>query len=478
MDAHPVSSDVSVDLLERFGGQGPRYTSYPTADRFVEAALVGPCLRQHLRALAAGPSTVSVSPVSLYLHLPYCESPCFYCGCHKFISQDRTRGTRYGDYLLRELTLKAGLMVTRPIVAQVHLGGGTPNFLLDDDMTRLMQGLRETLPWQDGAECCVEVDPRFASPATLKHYGRLGFNRVSLGVQDFEPAVQRAINRIPSPEGTLELIDAARSCGFESVNVDLILGLPLQDEASFGRTLDRVLRARPDRIALYTYAHLPSRFRAQRQIGDADLPTPKLGWLLARLALARLGRGGYVHIGMDPFALPDDSLARAQEEGSLHRNFQGYTTAPEGDLIGLGVSATSETGTLYSQNAKTVPGYYGHLDRGELPVLRGVELTPDDLLRRELIRGLMCRFGVDCRSLEARHGIDFERYFRSELEELAPLQDAGLVHCDARAVEVTALGRFFVRRVAMVFDRHLRKARQRATPSSPQSGFSQVVGRA
>jgi oxygen-independent coproporphyrinogen III oxidase len=454
----PAASPLPIELLKRFDVSGPRYTSYPTADRFVEAFDARTYAEWvHKRQLTGIPR-----PVSLYFHIPFCESICYYCACNKVVTRDHGRSARYVRYLLKELRLVADLVDGPRTPVQMHWGGGTPNFLNAEKMRELVGGIRSSFTLDARGECSVEVDPRTVEPATIALLGELGFNRISLGVQDFDPAVQRAINRIQTEEQTLGAILDARTAGFKSVNVDLIYGLPKQNVMGFNRTLERVIAAAPDRIALYNYAHLPMVFKPQRRIAEDDLPTPDTKLHLLALAIRRLGEAGYAYIGMDHFALPHDELAVAQRQGRLHRNFQGYSTRADCDLFAFGISAIGQVGPTYSQNVKTLDEYYNRLDQDTLPVMRGIELSADDLLRRALIQCLMCHFEVPIESIEVAHLIDFRKYFAEELRDLAPFRDAGLVTLDQQYLSVTPTGRYFIRNVCMVFDRYLREGRERA----------------
>jgi oxygen-independent coproporphyrinogen-3 oxidase len=458
MEGAPTGPLVSVELLRRFDVSGPRYTSYPTADRFVEAfdaETYRGWLRKRL--LAGHPR-----PLSLYVHVPFCESICYYCACNKVITKDHARSARYVRYLQREMALVTELLGGARQAVQMHWGGGTPNFLNREEMSALVGAIRDSFHLNPRGEYSIEVDPRTVANDTIGFLAELGFNRISLGVQDFDPQVQRAVNRIQSEEQTRAVMQAARGCGFRSVNVDLIYGLPKQNVIGFNRTLERVIDAGPDRIALYNYAHLPAVFKPQRRIAEADLPTPDAKLQLLSLAIKRLADAGYSYIGMDHFAKPDDDLAAAQRQGRLHRNFQGYSTHPETDLLAFGISAIGQVGPTYSQNVKTLDEYYDRLDHGTLPVMRGIELTADDLVRRALIQCLMCHFEVPIESLEVAHLIDFRKYFAREIEDLAPLREAGLLTLDRQWLMVTPLGRFFIRNICMVFDRYLREGRERA----------------
>jgi oxygen-independent coproporphyrinogen-3 oxidase len=448
---------VPVDLLRRFDVSGPRYTSYPTADRFVEA--FGPDTYRgwiEKRVLGGQPR-----PLSLYFHIPFCESICYYCACNKVITRDHSRSARYIRYVVKEIELVSALLAGARKAVQMHWGGGTPNFLSHEEMDHLMAAVRQHFRLDERGEYSIEVDPRRVHADDVARFARVGFNRMSLGVQDFDPAVQQAVNRIQTEEETVGVMRAARENGFKSINVDLIYGLPKQNVIGFNRTLERIIEAGPDRIALYNYAHLPALFKPQRRINEAQLPAPDTKLQLLSLAIRRLSEAGYVYIGMDHFAKPEDELTVALRQGRLHRNFQGYSTHSDCDLLGFGISAIGQVGPSYSQNVKTLEEYYDRLDHGQLPVLRGIELTADDLLRRTLIQCLMCQFEVPIEAIEVAHLIDFHKYFAQELRDLTPLREAGLVTLDEHYLTVTPTGRFFIRNICMVFDRYLREGQER-----------------
>ena len=439
-------------LLRRFDIPGPRYTSYPTADRFVEAFDI----QAFEGWLARRGETPMNAPLSLYVHVPFCASVCYYCACNKVITRDQSRAEEYLDALEREAELVGSRLTGNRQVEQLHFGGGTPTFLNNDELRRLMAILTSRFPLTEKGEFSIEVDPRCTPPDKVAVLGELGFNRISVGVQDFDPAVQRAVNRLQSFEVTQATIDAARKGNFKSVNLDLIYGLPKQTRETFAKTLDKVMVLSPERIALYHYAHLPERFKPQRRIEAADLPSPqeKMGIMLD--AIQRLTEAGYRYIGMDHFAKATDDLARAQSQGRLHRNFQGYTTRPDCDLIGLGVSAISKIGPTYSQNVRDLDEYYDRIRNGMLPTARGVLLDLDDLVRRSVIMALMCHFEVSKEAIETAHLIKFEDYFKRELAELKPFEEAGLVEVSPEWISVTPKGKLLVRAVAMCFDRYLR----------------------
>ncbi len=451
---------VSPELLRRFDVPGPRYTSYPTADRFVEA-FGAPDYAQALAQRRAGPAALAL-PLSLYVHIPFCESLCYYCACNKIITKHKSKAAGYLRYLSREIDLHVAQLGLGQPVTQLHLGGGTPTFLSDDELRELMAMLRRSFAMAADGEYSIEVDPRTVNAQRLALLAELGFNRLSFGVQDFDPDVQKAVHRIQPAEQVFKLMEEARAIGFDSINVDLIYGLPRQTPESFARTLAQVQQLRPDRIALYAYAHLPERFKPQRRIVAAELPGGPAKVAMLSQSLAAFLDAGYVYVGMDHFALPTDALAVAKRQGRLHRNFQGYSTQPDCDLIGLGVSAIGRIGATYSQNAKTMEEYCDHLDQGRLPVVRGLALNRDDLARRAVIMALMCQGQVLFEPIELAWLIDFRTYFAAELEQLRGLAEQGLVTLDDTGVQVTAQGWFFVRAVAMVFDRHLQADRNRA----------------
>jgi oxygen-independent coproporphyrinogen-3 oxidase len=441
-------------LLQQLDRSGPRYTSYPTADRFGPG--FGPAdYRQALQARAAAPAG-SRPPLSVYVHVPFCESVCYYCACNKVVTRHHERAAAYLDALEREMQLHLQVLGPGEAASQLHLGGGTPTFLSDAELQRLVSALRAAFNFVPGAEMSIEVDPRTATPARLAHLAGLGFNRLSFGVQDFDPAVQQAVHRVQPFEQVQELMASARALGFESVNVDLIYGLPRQTAESFRRTIAQVGALRPDRIALYAYAHLPDRFKPQRRIVQAELPDGAERVAMLGAGIAGFLDQGYDYIGMDHFALPQDPLAVARRQGRLHRNFQGYSTQPDCDLVALGVSAIGRVGPTYSQNARTLDEYYEALRQGRFPTVRGLALDPDDRLRRDAIMGLMCQGRLDFDALEHAHGIRVPQYFAAELRELQPLAELGLVSLQPRSVQLTPTGWYFVRAVAMVFDRHLR----------------------
>jgi oxygen-independent coproporphyrinogen-3 oxidase len=443
---------LSDELLRRFDTPGPRYTSYPTADRFHDGfspSMVEEALRERAAAGRA------LGPLSVYVHIPFCESVCYYCACNKVVTRHHERAVEYLDALDTEIRLVTRALGTDQRVSQLHFGGGTPTFLSDAELERVMLSLHHAFDIVVGAELSIEVDPRTVTPQRLGLLRALGFNRVSFGVQDFDPDVQRAVHRVQPFDSVRDLVARARALGFESINADLIYGLPLQTAASFARTVEQIGELRPDRIALYAYAHLPQRFKPQRRIVAADLPDGARRVAMLGSAVRGFLERGYTHVGMDHFALPDDALAVAKREGRLQRNFQGYSTQPDCDLVAFGVSAIGRIGASYHQNAKTLPEYYEALAAGRLPVVRGLALDADDLLRRDVIMALMCQGRLDFAALERSHDVDVAARFAAELAALEPLIEAGLVERDTDSIRVTTPGWYVVRAVAMVFDRYL-----------------------
>ncbi|CAB3670875.1 Oxygen-independent coproporphyrinogen III oxidase [Paraburkholderia rhynchosiae] len=449
----PDSPKIPAEVVRHFDRSGPRYTSYPTADRFHP----GFEERAYKRQLAARATAENNPPLSLYVHLPFCRSLCYFCACNKVITHDHGCSARYLSYLVREMDLVASHLGPDRRTVQLHLGGGTPTFFPVAELEDLVQQLQNRFAFSIDAELAIEIDPRTVSNKTLSPLARLGFNRASFGVQDFATDVQQAVNRIQPLDVVERALSGARDAGFPSINVDLIYGLPQQTAASFARTLDEVIRLAPDRVALYNYAHLPDRFKAQRLIDAARLPSTEERLRIFLLSAQRFLDAGYIYIGLDHFARPDDELSIALRNGSLHRNFQGYTTYAECDLVGFGVSAIGKIGSAYSQSTSSLQSYYRSLDEGRLPVERGIALSPDDALRREVIMTLMCSVPLNFAAISLAHQIDFVRYFSSELTALEPYREAGLVSIDGNGISIPPKGRFFVRAVAMVFDGYLER---------------------
>jgi oxygen-independent coproporphyrinogen-3 oxidase len=455
-----VSSELEVDLdlIRRLDRNGPRYTSYPTADRFVEAFNAESYQTWVTKREIGGISR----PLSLYFHIPFCNTLCFYCACNKVITKDRSKSEQYVRYLIKEMEMHAALLGEGQRVEQLHWGGGTPTFLSDEQMRDLMGATRKHFRLVDNGEYSIEIDPRKVSDETIALLGELGFNRISIGVQDFDPDVQKAVNRIQSEEETLRVIRAARANGFKSVSIDLIYGLPRQTLAGIKTTLDRVIAADPDRLSIYNYAHLPAIFKPQRRIHEEELPSAQTKLDILKLAVNTLTEAGYVYIGMDHFAKPDDELAVAQRQGRLHRNFQGYSTHADCDLVAMGVSAIGKVGPTYSQNYRDLESYYDALDRNVLPIMRGLELNADDLVRRAIIQALMCHFEISKESFNIAYLIDFDRYFAAELDELREYEREGLIKLSPQWISVTPKGRLLIRNICMVFDKYLRTKQEHA----------------
>jgi oxygen-independent coproporphyrinogen-3 oxidase len=445
--------DFDAELIARLSTSGPRYTSYPTADRFSDSF----GYRDYLHAVADRRTRGNARPLSLYLHIPFCDTVCYYCACNKIVTKNREKAATYLAYLKREVEMQGALFAGVNEVEQLHFGGGTPTYLSDAQMGELMEHLRRCFRFasDEAGEYSIEVDPRTVSAGRVHSLRAQGFNRISLGVQDFDAGVQKAVNRIQPEEETRAIIAAARGAGFRSVSIDLIYGLPKQTPATMAATLDKVVAADPDRIAVYHYAHLPHLFKPQRRILDADMPDSDVKLRMLQLCIERLSAAGYVYIGMDHFAKPDDDLAVAQRQGRLHRNFQGYSTHADADLVSCGVSAIGAVGTTYSQNVKTLDAYYDALDRNELPVSRGTRLNMDDVLRRTIIQKLMCQFELSISVIEQAFPVVFRQYFAAELEQLAAMQADGLVSVNGDWISVSGKGRLLIRNICMVFDRYL-----------------------
>jgi oxygen-independent coproporphyrinogen-3 oxidase len=451
-----------ADLVRRYDRPGPRYTSYPTAVQFHDGFREA----EYRAAAAATNGATPPAPLSLYVHVPFCASPCFYCGCTKVITRSREQAENYLTRLYREIELQAELFDRERVVDQLHFGGGTPTFLNPWQLEDLLKKLdwHFNLRKDSQREFSIEIDPRTCEPDTIDLLARAGVNRMSLGIQDFDPEVQVAVNRVQSPEQTFALMDRARAAGYKSVSVDLIYGLPKQDRKRFERTLDIVIDAKPDRLAVYSYAHLPHMFKPQKRIHAEDLPSGAEKLALLGLTMEKLTTAGYVYIGMDHFALPDDELAVALREGTLHRNFQGYSTHADCDLVALGVSSIGKLGDTYAQNYKTLHDYYQAIDAGHLAVHRGLELNDDDRLRRAVIQSIMCRARVDFAEVDSAWAVRFEDYFARELAALQPLVADGLLVMRERGFELTPIGRLLMRNVAMCFDSYLPGHQQSETP--------------
>jgi oxygen-independent coproporphyrinogen-3 oxidase len=447
-----------TNLIRRYDQTGPRYTSYPTAVQF------NPDIAQSDLLHALHDSRTALRPLSLYIHIPFCAHICYYCACNKVITKDRGRALPYLEKLTREVEIVGRQLDKKQTVEQLHFGGGTPTFLSHDELRQLMGQLREhfNLLDDDSGDYSIEIDPREADWSTMGLLRELGFNRVSLGVQDLDPAVQRAVNRLQTLEETRAIVEAARTLQFRSVNIDLIYGLPLQTPERFARTVDEIIALQPDRLSLFNYAHLPERFMPQRRINTSDLPSPADKLAMLHASIEQLSAAGYRYIGMDHFALPDDELASAQEDGSLQRNFQGYTTHGHCDLIGLGVSSISQIGDLYCQNSSDLAEYQAMLEQGQLATQRGLHCNEDDRLRRAVIQQLICHFQLRFADIEQAYAIDFQSYFAEIWPQLQQMASDGLIRLSAQGIDVQPAGRLLVRSLCMLFDRYLSElSRQR-----------------
>lgn len=451
---HTIKFDA--DLIRRYDKSGPRYTSYPTAVQFDENFT-----ESRYREIAQE-TNASGRPLSLYFHIPFCNTVCYYCGCNKVVTKDRSRAGPYLQRLFHEIEMQGALFDRERTVDQLHWGGGTPTFISHDEIRALMKKTGEhfTLLDDDTGEYSIEVDPREISEGSLPLLRNLGFNRLSMGVQDFNEKVQKAVNRIQSREQTLSVLKEARNLGFRSINMDLIYGLPFQSVTSFSKTLEQVIEADPDRLSVFNYAHLPEMFKPQRRINVDDLPSPeeKLGILQAAIQI--LGEAGYVYIGMDHFAKPEDELAVAQREGSLYRNFQGYSTHADCDMVAMGNTAISNIGNCFSQNERSLDEYFAAIDADRLPIMRGYELSADDHIRREVITKLICHFKLDLGTIEKQFDIDFQQYFARELEALSRMQNDGLLTIGDRVIDVLPAGKLLIRNICMIFDAYLKTRQQ------------------
>jgi oxygen-independent coproporphyrinogen-3 oxidase len=441
------------DLIRRYDKFGPRYTSYPTAVQFSTDYNAD----DYLEWVKNSNEDPIPAPLSLYLHIPFCDTICYYCGCSKLVTKDKSKATHYIELLKQEIKLQGALFAKDRQVTQIHWGGGTPTFLSDKEIDDIIKCIRENFDVATGneVEFAIEVDPRTVDTQRLKNLRDQGFNRISFGVQDFDQCVQKSVNRIQSTQEIKQHIHDARKLDYQSINIDLMYGLPNQSTDSFSQTLDTIIELNPDRIAIYNYAHLPEMFKPQRRINEEDLPSPEEKLNIMQLCIDKLQDAGYVYIGMDHFAKSSDSLVKAQQEGSLHRNFQGYSTNADCDMIALGVTAISRIGNNYSQNVRTIDEYEKCLKQNKIPVFRGIELEADDVLRREIINQLMCNNKLDIKQLEEKWGIDFTTYFRSSLKNLQQMADDGLLEIEKNRIIVTSSGRLLARSICMQFDRYL-----------------------
>ena len=455
-----------ADLIAKYGGSGPRYTSYPTAVQFSEDFDAS----AWLAALKESNSLPIPADLSLYVHVPFCSSPCFYCGCNRVITRSTTAGQEFLVDLERELDLSAPHIDDDRTVHQVHLGGGTPTFLTTEQIDQLLRLLKTRFHFDEAAEIGLEVDPRSVEPADIRRLREIGFNRISIGIQDLDPEVQQAVNRVHDETRVAAIVGAAQAVGFDSISVDLIYGLPKQTTEAFARTVDRIIEMHPDRLSLFNYAHMPHLFKAQQRIDSEELPTPQTKLAIFRNTLTRLLDAGYEFIGMDHFALPDDDLSRARRNGTMVRNFQGYSTWAGLDLLAFGPSAISQVGDAFAQNQRKLQDWQISVRNGKMPIARGLMRTTDDHLRAEIISAIMCNGGLDYRRFERDYEFSFKRYFRTELERLQPLVNDGLMHWSSHGFEVTAEGLMFVRAIAIAFDAYIKHDHDAAS-----SRFSRIV---
>lgn len=453
---HHMKIQFDLEKIKRYDKAGPRYTSYPTAvaftDQFTEADYKQYALSSNEQA----------PPLSLYFHIPFCDTVCFFCACNKIATKDYTKTPPYLQYLYKEMDMQAKLFDHKRVVEQLHWGGGTPTFLNHDQIRELMAYTRKTFTLLDNDEgdYSIEIDPRSVSTETIKVLRETGFNRFSLGVQDVDEKVQKAVNRIQPIDETEAIINACRDNDARSISIDLIYGLPFQTVEGFAKTLEAIINISPDRISLFNYAHLPHLFKPQRRINEDELPSAAEKLDILQQSIAALTSAGYVYIGMDHFAKPEDELNIAQVQGKLHRNFQGYTTHADCDLIAMGVSAISSVNNSYSQNEKTLEGYYAALNEDRLPIIRGIGLTDDDVLRRDIIQQLSCHFACDFEVIENSYGVDYEQYFQAEIQALKELEADELVALKGKNVAITPSGRLLVRTICMVFDTRLQEQKE------------------
>jgi|TARA_B100001105_G_scaffold253812_1_gene248146 oxygen-independent coproporphyrinogen-3 oxidase len=437
-----------IDLINKYNRSGPRYTSYPTANNFSELSLEDYKQQSVL-------SNRRKTSISLYCHIPFCDTVCYYCGCNKVVTKDKSRAEPYIDALFKEIEMQSSLFDKERLVEQMHFGGGTPTFLSKEQIIRLSNKLQQSFNFSPNGEYSIEIDPRGIDEDLIESLTLARFNRISLGVQDFDLKVQKAVNRVQSFKQTKAVVEISRKNGFKSISIDLIYGLPRQSKDTFKRTLEKVKELRPDRISLFNYAHLPELFKPQRRIVAEELPSPSEKLNIFQYSLEYLIGLGYIYIGMDHFALPDDPLAIAQSEGNLYRNFQGYSTHSECDIVGLGLSSIGQVADSFSQNEKSLEKYYQALESGQLPINKGLIINQDDKIRRALIMELICHFEVNISRLEERYSIKFTNYFADSFEKLVEMQNDGLVELKSDSIKVMDRGKLLVRNICMLFDSYL-----------------------
>jgi len=442
----------NIELIQKYNISGPRYTSYPTALQFSDFSA-----QDYQDAIDS--SNRKDRDLSLYFHLPFCDTICYYCACNKIVTKDKRRAIPYLEHLHKEINMQADMFGQDRFVSQLHWGGGTPTYINDEQMIDLYKHISQSfnLRTDDKGEFSLEIDPRTVSLDRISLLRSLGFNRLSMGIQDFDGRVQKAVNRLQSEQQTFETIEKARQEGFHSISVDLIYGLPHQSVETFTVTLDKIVSMDPDRISIYNYAHLPQRFKTQKQINEEDLPLPEEKLKILELCIEKLTSAGYVYIGMDHFAKPADELAQALENGTLQRNFQGYSTQADCDMVAMGITAISQIGTSYSQNYRTPDEYYNSIDADRLPVYLGLHINQDDLIRKKVIMSLICQFRLNMQSISAEFGISFSDYFATEIVDVQPMIDDGLLTKTDNLLIVTNEGRLLIRNICMVFDGHMKK---------------------
>ena len=461
MIKNPTMDETAIfnrELVEKYDFSGPRYTSYPTAVQFTENFK----LVDYRNCVNDTNSELIPKPLSLYFHLPFCDTVCYYCACNKIITKNKQHATPYLENLHKEIKYQGTIFDSDRLVEQLHWGGGTPTFISHQQIYDLMGVTRENFNLCDDGteEYSIEIDPREIEEDTIAVLRRVGFNRISFGVQDFNPEVQKAVNRIQSYEETKDVIKTARENNFHTISIDLIYGLPLQTESSFSETLEKVIALSPERISVYNYAHLPHLFKTQTKIREEDIPSADEKLRILQQAIRLLTEAGYVYIGMDHFSKPDDELAIAQKSGNLYRNFQGYSTHASCDVVGMGITSISKIGDCYSQNVKTLDEYDDVISRGDIPVFRGYMLDFDDLLRREIIARLICHFRLDISQIEDMYVNDFNRYFFNEMKEIKSMERDGLLTLDNEKIEVSQMGRYFIRNICSVFDKYFNRDAQ------------------
>ncbi len=447
---------ISGDLIKKYDFPGPRYTSYPTAVQFTENFK----LPDYRHCVHDTNAELIPRPLSLYIHLPFCDTVCYYCACNKIITKNKQHARPYLENLHKEIQYQGAMFDDDRLVEQLHWGGGTPTFISHQQMYDLMGAIRENFKLSDDGqeEYAIEIDPRTLEEDTLSVLRSIGFNKVSFGVQDFNPEVQRAVNRIQSYEETKDVIKTARENNFHTINIDLIYGLPLQTESSFTDTIEKVIELSPERISVYNYAHLPHMFKTQKQISEEDLPSASVKLKILQQAIRMLTKAGYLYIGMDHFSKPDDELAIAQKNGNLYRNFQGYSTHGNCDVVGMGITSIGKIGDCYSQNVKTLDEYDEIISKRQIPVFRGYMLDTDDLLRREVIARLICHFRLEFSQIEEMYINDFNRYFFNEMKEIKLMEGDGLLLVDDEKIDVSQTGRFFIRNICSVFDKYFNRS--------------------